>query len=452
MNIQSSNPLSMLAASDAAAGLGAGMLGDGTNAGLFSATFLDQLAQLQQCLAMKVAGNGGELANLPQLGGLSAENLTGRNLQEFAALFGNNVPAATKLDQDIDLDDTMAALADVLQYLQNLDAAPAVAQTVAADSAAPAAGADVEAKADAAADAQTAAIVGSPLQNFTKPVETPMTQEAVLDNALKNADALGQALAVVKKNASDSGGQSRQDATSLLGKGEPSAASAADAGLAQAVSGQNAAGQGTQDNASNEPAAEPDALAPKSAAVSAEHGKGFSALAADIAQLSKSADAAAPTAAPQISRHLNHPEWNAELGEKLLWMHKQDIPSAEIRLNPEHMGPISIKIDVNQDQTSVSFTTQHAGVKEAIEAALPKLREMLSEQKLDLADVNVSQQHAEQKQGRESYQMAGDQRRSGNQDPDSNDTAATNVAAANILDEIEAGRAIASNGLLSLFA
>ncbi|WP_157199155.1 flagellar hook-length control protein FliK [Methylomonas koyamae] len=168
--------------------------------------------------------------------------------------------------------------------------------------------------------------------------------------------------------------------------------------------------------------------------------------------MSKSADAAAPTAAPQISRHLNHPEWNAELGEKLLWMHKQDIPSAEIRLNPEHMGPISIKIDVNQDQTSVSFTTQHAGVKEAIEAALPKLREMLSEQKLDLADVNVSQQHAEQKQGRESYQMAGDQRRSGNQDPDSNDTAATNAAAANILDEIEAGRAIASNGLLSLFA
>ncbi|OAI12391.1 hypothetical protein A1507_02590 [Methylomonas koyamae] len=451
MNIQSSNPLSMLVASDAAAGLGAGTLGDGANAGLFSATFLDQLAQLQQCLAMKAAGNGGELANLPQLGGLAAENLTGRNLQEFAALFGNNVPAATKLDQDIDLDDTMAALADVLQYLQNLDAAPAVAQTVATDSAAPAADAD-EAKADAAADAQVAAIVGSSLANAAKSAETPMTLEAVLDDALKNADALGQALAVVKKNGSDSGGQSRQDATSLLGKGEPSTASAADAGLAQAVSGQNASEQGNQDNASNEPAAEPDALAPKSAAVSAEHGKGFSALAADIAQLSKSADTAAPTAAPQISRHLNHPEWNAELGEKLLWMHKQDIPSAEIRLNPEHMGPISIKIDVNQDQASVSFTTQHAGVKEAIEAALPKLREMLGEQKLDLADVNVSQQQSEQKQGRESYQMAGDQRRSGNQDPDSNDTAATNAAAANILDEIEAGRAIASNGLLSLFA
>ncbi|WP_054758668.1 hypothetical protein [Methylomonas koyamae] len=87
-----------------------------------------------------------------------------------------------------------------------------------------------------------------------------MTQEAVLDDALKNADALGQALAVVKKNGSDSVGQNRQDATSLLGKGEPSAASAADAGLAQAVSGQNAAGQGTQDNASNEPAAEPMCL------------------------------------------------------------------------------------------------------------------------------------------------------------------------------------------------
>jgi len=452
MNIQSSNPLSMLSASDATAGLGAGMLGDGANAGLFSAAFLDQLAQLQQSLAANTAGSGGNLANLQQLSGLNAENLTGRNLQEFAALFGNNVPAATKLDQDIDLDDTMAALADVLQYLQSLDAAPAATQAAAANSALSTE--DAESGAAADDDEAAAAIIGLPLPNAASPAEMATTQPSELDDALKNADALGQALAVVKKNAPDSGVQSRQDATALPAKGEPSTASAAaaDAGFAKALSGQNPAGQDAQGNAGNESAAESDAVAPKNTVVSAEHGKAFSAMAADIAQLSKSAESAAPSAAPQISRHLNHPEWNVELGEKLLWMHKQDIPSAEIRLNPEHMGPISIKIDVNQDQTSVSFTTQHAGVKEAIEAALPKLREMLGEQKLDLADVNVSQQNSEQKQGRESYQMAGDQRRSGNQDPDFNGTDASNPAAANILDEIEAGRAIASNGLLSLFA
>lgn len=452
MNIQSSNPLSMLSASDAAAGLGAGMLGDGVNAGVFSAAFLDQLAQLQQSLAANTAGSGGNLANLQQLSGLNAENLTGRNLQEFAALFGNNVPAATKLDQDIDLDDTMAALADVLQYLQSLDTAPAATQAAAANSALSTE--DAESGAAADDDEAAAAIIGLPLPNAASPAEMATTQPSELDDALKNADALGQALAVVKKNAPDSGVQSRQDATALPAKGEPSTASAAaaDTGFAKALSGQNPAGQDAQGNAGNESAAESDAVAPKNTVVSAEHGKAFSAMAADIAQLSKSAESAAPSAAPQISRHLNHPEWNVELGEKLLWMHKQDIPSAEIRLNPEHMGPISIKIDVNQDQTSVSFTTQHAGVKEAIEAALPKLREMLGEQKLDLADVNVSQQNSEQKQGRESYQMAGDQRRSGNQDPDFNGTDASNPAAANILDEIEAGRAIASNGLLSLFA
>lgn len=452
MNIQSSNPLSMLSASDATAGLGAGMLGDGANAGLFSAAFLDQLAQLQQSLAANTAGSGGNLANLQQLSGLNAENLTGRNLQEFAALFGNNVPAATKLDQDIDLDDTMAALADVLQYLQSLDAAPAAAQAAAANSAVSTE--DAESGAEAKGDEAAAAIVGSPLPNAASPAEMPATQPLVPDDVLKNADALGQALAVVKKNAPDSGVQSRQDATALPAKGEPPAASAAaaNAGFAKAFSGENPAGQDAQGNAGDQSATESDVVAPKNTAFSADHGKAFSAMAADIAQLSKSVDSVAANTAPSISRHLNHPEWNAELGEKLLWMHKQDIPSAEIRLNPEHMGPISIKIDVNQDQTSVSFTTQHAGVKEAIEAALPKLREMLGEQKLDLADVNVSQQHSDQKQGRESYQMAGDQRRGANQNPDLTDAGASNSSATDILDEIEAGRAIASNGLLSLFA
>ncbi len=455
MNIQSSNPLSLLSASDPTAGLGAGMLGDGANAALFSATFLQQLAQLQSSLAINAGGNGGELANLQQLSGINAENLTGRDLQKVAAMFGNSVPTAAKLDQDIDLDDTMAALADVLQYLQSLDSVPA---TTAPATAAPGSvqgdkNADAADAVLAAAQAAAAAL-GQMRANPASASDMPPSQVLGTSDPSSSTDPVGQALAVVGKNSAETGVKAKLDAASVSAKNE-SPGQPADVGLAKAPSSQDQSDlqQGGAEKSANPFGNEADAIAAKNQPASVDNDKHFAAMAADIAQLSKSVNSAGHSPATvEISKHLDHPGWNVELGEKLLWMHKQDIPSAEIRLNPEHMGPISIKIDVNQDQTSVSFTTQHAGVKEAIEAALPKLREMLGEQKLDLADVNVSQQHSEQRQGRESYQMAGDQRRSGNQDPDMTDSGANNASATNILDEIEAGRAIASNGLLSLFA
>ncbi|MDO9104994.1 MAG: flagellar hook-length control protein FliK [Methylovulum sp.] len=97
-----------------------------------------------------------------------------------------------------------------------------------------------------------------------------------------------------------------------------------------------------------------------------------------------------------IAKPLNHPGWNKELGEQIVWMYNKTIPSAEITLNPEHLGPMTVRIDVNQDQASILFTTPHAAVKEALEASLPKLREMLNTQQLNLADVNVSQHSSSQ--------------------------------------------------------
>ncbi|MCF7986402.1 MAG: flagellar hook-length control protein FliK [Methylovulum sp.] len=93
-----------------------------------------------------------------------------------------------------------------------------------------------------------------------------------------------------------------------------------------------------------------------------------------------------------ISKPLNHPGWSQDLGQQVVWLYNKAMPSAEISLNPEHLGPISIKIEVNQDDTSIQFSTPHLAVKEALEASIPKLREMLGTQQLNLLDVNVQQQ------------------------------------------------------------
>lgn len=173
--------------------------------------------------------------------------------------------------------------------------------------------------------------------------------------------------------------------------------------------------------------------------------------ATDIANLNRAVMTENKAEISPMTKHFSHPEWNKEIGEKVVWMHKQAIPSAELRLNPAHLGPISIKIDATQEQVTVAFTAQHAAVKEAIDAALPKLREMFSAQQLNLVEVSVSQQDAGQKQQRGFSQMAGD---SGKGDKNANEMAETELAenTMDIADEIEAGRAIASNGLLSIFA
>ena len=172
----------------------------------------------------------------------------------------------------------------------------------------------------------------------------------------------------------------------------------------------------------------------------------------DIAMLNRAIVSENKSEIPPMTKHFSHPEWNKEMGERIVWMHKQAIPSAELRLNPEHLGPIRIKIDVSQDQAIVAFTTQHAVVKEAIEASLPKLRELFSAQQLNLSDVNVSQNNSEQKQSKGFEQMG--QEAGGDNRNDNNEIVTTDQTenTMEIIDEIEAGRAIANNGVLSIFA
>ncbi|NOR71458.1 MAG: hypothetical protein GQ532_17510 [Methylomarinum sp.] len=174
--------------------------------------------------------------------------------------------------------------------------------------------------------------------------------------------------------------------------------------------------------------------------------------ATDIANLSRAVISENKTQIAPMTKHFAHPEWNKEVGERVIWMHKQAIPSAELRLNPQHLGPITIKIDVTQDQASVAFTAQHAVVKEALEASLPKLREMLSAQQLNLVDVNVSQDDSHQRQSQAFNQMgSGAGERSDKELAEIGNNEPTDKIL-DIVDEIEAGRAIASNGVLSLFA
>lgn len=115
-------------------------------------------------------------------------------------------------------------------------------------------------------------------------------------------------------------------------------------------------------------------------------------------------DPAARPALPttSIDLPLRQSGWEQALGDRVMWVVNQKFQGAEIKLNPPQLGPIEVRIQMHHDQAQVSFTTQHGAVREALESALPRLRDMFAANGLGLGDVNVSQ-HSFAEQQRHMY-------------------------------------------------
>ncbi|MBQ0725192.1 MAG: flagellar hook-length control protein FliK [Cycloclasticus sp.] len=88
---------------------------------------------------------------------------------------------------------------------------------------------------------------------------------------------------------------------------------------------------------------------------------------------------------------MSNARWGQDFNQRVQWMINQAVSGAEIRLNPQHMGPIEVRVLMQNDQATIAFSAQHGATREAIDAALPRLRELLSEQNVNVVDVDVSQ-------------------------------------------------------------
>lgn len=145
------------------------------------------------------------------------------------------------------------------------------------------------------------------------------------------------------------------------------------------------------------------------------------------------------TAATQINLPVNQPQWGQAVGDRVQWMISQNLQSAEIRLNPPELGHLEIRIQLQGDQANISFTSPHGQVRDALDAALPRLREMLEQSGLTLGDVNVSQQSVAQGQS-----QSGD-------DASSNGNSRLNMAEEQLgLDDAEAQLNITKNTSISM--
>ncbi|MEM6809854.1 MAG: flagellar hook-length control protein FliK [Pseudomonadota bacterium] len=111
-----------------------------------------------------------------------------------------------------------------------------------------------------------------------------------------------------------------------------------------------------------------------------------------------------PSAVPQLAGPDLMPGeggWGRQFAERVGWVIQARLPQAQLTLNPEHLGPIEMAIEVEEVQARVQFTAAHAVTRDAIEQSLPRLREMLEQQGLELSQADVSADTGAGSTGRE---------------------------------------------------
>lgn len=83
--------------------------------------------------------------------------------------------------------------------------------------------------------------------------------------------------------------------------------------------------------------------------------------------------------------------WGDELASRIATIATDGPQSASVRLSPEHLGPLHIRIAVRDGDAAVTFGASHADTRAALEQSLPRLRELLAAQGLNLAEASVSE-------------------------------------------------------------
>ncbi len=92
-----------------------------------------------------------------------------------------------------------------------------------------------------------------------------------------------------------------------------------------------------------------------------------------------------PMADPQV--------FTQGLGQRLMVMSEDGIQSARLKLHPENLGTLDVRIRVEHDTAQVWFTAHHGQAREALEAALPRLKEMFAQQGMNLIQADVGSGH-----------------------------------------------------------
>jgi flagellar hook-length control protein FliK len=110
---------------------------------------------------------------------------------------------------------------------------------------------------------------------------------------------------------------------------------------------------------------------------------------------------AAAGAADRLSARVGTDAWENQVGQKIVYMAGSEEQTASLTLNPPDLGPLQVVLSVSNDQASVTFSANQEEVRQALEDALPRLREMMSESGIALGNATVNAGMPDGRQGQE---------------------------------------------------
>lgn len=302
-----------------------------------------------------LAGTGetgvGTLASVEagQIGQFTAlfQQLLGKQISADATLNSGVLPTATAADTDpVELTDALQA---ILPFLEAMGLTQAASDpTVVAD-----------------ANFAENSIAPSPLAGLAAALAQPSANNPAISAAKEPARNLGKGLSTGLPNlpaqaagVAEAAGASARASTSAAGEFSTQ--------LATALSG---AGERTILHLPGNPGGQPG-LHP---------GQG-----------------AAPVPALPVAQTVGAPGWGQELGNRITWMASRMESRADLILTPPQMGRIEVSLTVSGDQASAIFTSANPVVREALETAMPRLREMLADAGIQLGQAQVGAENARQ--------------------------------------------------------
>jgi len=101
-------------------------------------------------------------------------------------------------------------------------------------------------------------------------------------------------------------------------------------------------------------------------------------------------------------------EFASEMKDKVMVMINQKLQQVDIQLDPPELGNVHVRVNLQNEQASVSFIVQNQQAKEALEQHMGKLRDMLGESGVDVGDSNVAQQNQSSDEGTQEGQSGQD--------------------------------------------
>lgn len=94
--------------------------------------------------------------------------------------------------------------------------------------------------------------------------------------------------------------------------------------------------------------------------------------------------------ADRLTARVGTPAWDQALGQKVVWMVNGSQQSASLTLNPPDLGPLKVVLNVSNGQADASFYAAHPETRQALESAMQKLRDMMTEAGVELGQTSVS--------------------------------------------------------------